>query len=77
VERDADQVANATAALRENIQNRKAEQDLHNANRRAEDDAKFAIDFAYSAIVEAEYAVGRDLARKEAEELSDQAGANA
>lgn len=33
---------NATAALRENIQNRKAEQDLHKANRRAdwaEDDA--------------------------------------
>jgi hypothetical protein len=72
---------NATAALRENIQNRRAEQDLHKANRRAdwaEDDAKFAIDFAYSAIVEAEYAVlDATLARKEAEELTDQAGATA
>jgi hypothetical protein len=70
---------NATAALRENIQNRKAEHDLHQAQRSAdlaEDDAKFAIDFAYSAIGEAEYAVlDATLARKEAEELSQQAGA--
>lgn len=70
---------NATATLRQNIQNRKAEHDLHKAQQRAdwaEDDAKFAIDFAYSAIGEAEYAVlDATLARKEAEELSQQAGA--
>lgn len=70
---------NATATLRQNIQNRKAEHDLHKAQRSAdlaEDDAKFAIDFAYSAIGEAEYAVlDATLARKEAEELSQQAGA--
>ena len=42
----------------------------------AEDDAEFAIQYAVAAIDEAEYAVlDASLARKEAEELSDQAGA--
>jgi hypothetical protein len=45
---------------------------------RAEEDARFAIDFAYSAIVEAEYAaLDAALARVEADELSNQAGATA
>jgi hypothetical protein len=78
VQRSWDQ---AVKAAREDMANRKAEHDLHKAQRRAdraEDDAKFAIDFAYSAIGEAEYAVlDATLARKEAEELSEQADATA
>ena len=58
------------------IENRKAEHDLHKAEGRAdraEEDARFAIDFAYSAIVEAEYAaLDAALARMEADELSNQ-----
>ena len=48
------------AAIRENIDSRKAEHDVDVAQRRAdnaEDDASFAVAFAYSAIEEAEYAV--------------------
>jgi hypothetical protein len=67
------------AAIKENIADRKAEHDLDWANRRAdnaEDDAEFAIQYAVAAIDEAEYAVlDAALARKAAEELSDQAGA--
>ena len=63
------------------VENRKAEHDLHKAEGRAdraEEDARFAIDFAYSAIVEAEYAaLDAALARVEADELSNQAGATA
>jgi hypothetical protein len=70
--------AEAVNAAREDMADRKAEHDLHKAQRRADradDDAKFAIDFAYSAVVEAEYSVlDATLARKEAEEL-EQAGA--
>jgi hypothetical protein len=47
----------AIAKVRADIESRKAELDLHDAQRRAawtEEDARFAIDFAYSAIVEAE-----------------------
>ena len=69
----------AVAHVHADLENRKAEHDLHKAQRRAgraEDDARFAIDFAYSAIVEAEYAVlDAALAKKEAEEPSSQAGA--
>ena len=69
----------AIAAARDDIEGKKAEHDLHKAQRRAdsaEDDARFAIDFAYSAIVEAEYAVlDANLARMEAAELSASAGA--
>ena len=71
----------ATAALREDVESRKAEHDLRKAEGRAdraEEDARFAIDFAYSAIVEAEYAaLDAALARVEADELSNQAGATA
>ena len=53
---------------------------MDQADERAEDDAQFAIDFAYSAIVESEYAVlDATVARMEADELagrsSEQAGA--
>ena len=51
----------AIAKVREDIEGRKAEHDLHHKQRRAEraeDDDRFAIDFAYSAVVEAEYAPG-------------------
>ena len=62
------------AAIRENIDSRKAEHDLDVAQRRAdnaEDDASFAVAFAYSAVEEAEYAVlDAALARVEADELS-------
>ena len=71
----------AIAPVREENENRKAEHDLHKAEgraNRAEEDARFAIDFAYSAIVEAEYAaLDAALARMEADELSNQAGATA
>lgn len=64
----------ATAALREDVESRKTEHDLRKAQRRAdraEDDARFAINFAYSAIAEAEYSVlDAALARMEADEQS-------
>ena len=42
----------------------------------AEDDASFAVEYAYAAIEEAEYAVlDAALARKQADELSPQSGA--
>jgi hypothetical protein len=70
-------------SIREDMERRKAEHDVHHAQKkaeRAEGDAEYAIDFAYSAIVEAEYAVlDAVLARVEADELSaqpsEQAGA--
>lgn len=69
------------AGVRADIQGKKEEHDLHKAQRQAdeaEEDARFAIDFAYSAIVEAEYAVlDAALARTEADEFSKQAGASA
>jgi hypothetical protein len=69
------------SGVRGKIEDRKAEHDLHKAERqadRAEEDAGFAADFAYSAIVEAEYAaLDAALARMEADELSKQAGASA
>jgi hypothetical protein len=69
------------AAAREGVETKKAEHDVHVAERRAENaetDATFAIDFAYSAVVEAEYAVlDAALARTEATELTQGAGATA
>jgi hypothetical protein len=66
------------AAVKENIDDRKAEHDVDRANKRAEHaegDAAFAIDYAVAAIEEAEYAVlDASLARMEADEL---AGASA
>ena len=71
----------AIAKVREDVEGRKTEHDLHKAQRRAdwaEDDARFAIDFAYSAIGEAEYAVlDASLARMEADEQSEEAGKKA
>jgi hypothetical protein len=67
----------AIAKVREDVEGRKTEHDPHKAQRRAdlaEDDARFAIDFAYSAIGEAEYAVlDASLARMEADEQSEEA----
>jgi hypothetical protein len=63
------------AKVRENIESKKTALDLHDAQLRAdwaEQDARFAIDFAYSAIVEAEYAVlDAGLARMEIDERSE------
>ncbi len=62
------------ATVRENIERKKAEGDLTKAQHHAdhaEVDSGFAIEFAYSAIAEAEYAVlDACLARKEADELA-------
>jgi hypothetical protein len=63
------------ASIREEFEARKGEHDLHKVQKRAdraEDEAAFAVDFAYSAIVAAEYAVlDAALARLEADELSE------
>ena len=68
------------AELRDRVESKKAERDVHLAQRRAENteaDAEFAVDFAYGAVVEAEYAVlDAVLARTEADELT-RAGATA
>jgi hypothetical protein len=62
------------AAMREDIEQRRAEHDVENAERSAtnsEEDAAFAVNFAYAAIEEAEYAVlDAALARMKADELS-------
>jgi hypothetical protein len=67
------------AKVREDLESRKAEHDVHKAQRRAEraeDYAAFEIDLAYSAVVEAEYAaLDAVLARMDAEQLSSQASA--
>ena len=69
------------AGMRETIEARRAEHDAASGERRAENaesDALFAIDFAYSAIQEAEYAVlDAHLARMEADELQASSGASA
>jgi hypothetical protein len=68
------------AKVQESIESKKAEIDLDMAQKEADNaeaDAAFAIDFAYSAIGEAEYAVlEATLARKEAVEMAG-AGASA
>jgi hypothetical protein len=68
------------AAARENIESKRAEHDVAKAQKNAEiaeDDAAFAISFAYGAIEEAEYAVlDAVLARADANELA-QAGTGA
>ena len=69
------------AELRDRVETKKAEHDVHVAQKKAENaeaDAAFAIDFAYGAVVEAEYAVlDAALARMEADELTQGAGATA
>lgn len=66
--------SDAISTVRRDLQSKKGEHDVQHARRRAENaekDAEFAIDFAYSAVVEAEYAVlDATLAQKEADELS-------
>jgi len=60
------------AAMHRDVEHRKAEHDAKRAERRAEHsevDAEFAVDYAYGAIIEAEYAVlDAILARAEAED---------
>jgi hypothetical protein len=69
------------AQVRGNVEERKAQHDVHAADRQAnmaEDYAKFSIDFAYSAVVEAEYAsLDAVLARKEADQAAAETGAKA
>ena len=69
------------ADARGQMETKKEQHDARVAQRRAETaeaDAEFAIDFAYSAVVEAEYAVlDAALGRKEADELAATAGATA
>jgi hypothetical protein len=67
------------AEVRAHLESKKEEHDVRVAQRRAENaeaDAEFAVDFAYSAVLEAEYAVlDAVLAMKEADELASTAGA--
>ena len=63
-----------SAQLQASVETKIAEVDLARAQRHADNaeaDAQFAIDFAYSAIAEADYAVvNAQVARKHAEELA-------
>ena len=69
------------ARVREDVEGKKAKLDVHAAQQRAEDAEGYAslgIDFAYSAVVEAEYvALDAVLARKEADQMSAEAGSTA
>lgn len=69
------------AKMRADVESRKTEHDVHAAQRRAdraEEVALFAIDFAYSAVVEAEYSVlDAALARMEADELTQESAPGA
>jgi hypothetical protein len=69
------------ARVREDVESKKGKGDAHMAEVRADDAegyAFFAIDLAYSAVVEAEYAsLDALLARKEADQLAADAGATA
>jgi hypothetical protein len=69
------------AQVREHVESKKAEHDVRAAGRKAdtaEADATFAIDFAYAAVVEAEYAVlDAALARMEAHEAAERTAATA
>jgi hypothetical protein len=62
------------AAVRKNIDEKKAKHDAAEAERTAEfaeGDAQYAIDYAYAAVEEAEYAVlDAELARMDADELA-------
>jgi hypothetical protein len=66
------------ATIRQNIDERRSEHDLNAAQRaadNAEDDAAFAVDYAYAAIEEAEYAVlDATLARMNADSLAKGTG---
>jgi hypothetical protein len=62
------------AAVRKNVDDRRAAHDFKSAQKaaeRADDDAAFAIDYAYAAVEEAEYAVlDAQLAHMDADELA-------
>jgi hypothetical protein len=62
------------AAVREDFDDKRAAHDLKTAQKHAdnaEDDAVFAIDYAYAAVEEAEYAVlNATLARMDADEMA-------
>jgi hypothetical protein len=61
-------------AVRQSADDRRADHDLkskQHAAQKADDDAAFAVNYAYAAIEEAEYSVlDADLAHKEADELA-------
>jgi hypothetical protein len=67
------------AAVRQNVDDKRSAHDLKSAQRaadRADDDAAFAVDYAYAAIEEAEYAVlDATLAHMDADELANKTGA--
>jgi hypothetical protein len=69
------------AKIREDMESKKAKHDVHTAQMRADDAeayASYSIDFAYSAVVEAEYAaLDAVLAREDAAQLSAEAGETA
>jgi hypothetical protein len=69
------------AAVRSDFDDKRAAHDLTTAQRRAdnaEDDAAFAVDYAYAAVEEAEYAVlDATLARMEADEMAATGGGGA
>ncbi len=62
------------AKVRKDVEGKRAEHDVHKANKRAEHAEEYAsstIAFAYSAVVEAEYAVlDATLARMDADQVS-------
>jgi hypothetical protein len=68
------------ADIRKNVDGKKAAHDLKSAQKaaeRADDDASFAVDYAFAAIEEAEYAVlDADLAHAEADELAQASAAS-
>jgi hypothetical protein len=67
------------ARVREDVESKKEKHDVHMAEVRADDAegyASFAIDLAYSAVVEAEYAsLDAVLARREADQQAAETGA--
>ena len=69
------------ARVRADVDSKKEKRDLHMAQVRADDAegyASFAIDLAYSAVVEAEYAsLDAVLARREADQMAAEVGATA
>jgi len=68
------------SAVRKSIDDRRAAHDLKSAQKaatQADDDASYAIDYAYAAVEEAEYAVlDATLAHVEADELAQGAASN-
>ena len=68
-------------AVRKDVDDKRAAHDLKTAQKRAdnaEDDAAFAVDYAYAAVEEAEYAVlDATLARMEADEMAATGGGGA